>query len=311
DAPKEMKEATIDLHGRLIGIARFPRLRVLAWAGDQLYASRGYQLLRASVQDPSSALTWQPVADFHAEWRRQLSVMNGLTARLFRDSFHALAVLPSGGLVAAVPGAIVTLRRGETEFGRTHSILRGTRPLHITAVPDGTIYWGEYFDNSARDEVHVYASTDAGATWSVAYTFPKGAIRHIHNIVHDPWGNYFCVLTGDYGDECSVQGVLYPPKNRVDSSPILEVEDMALGSATKDFIRDEIKEQLGAAIDKFNPHGWRRFLYLAREWGILGTIATVIVGLLAISAAAIYQATARIGKEAIFETNTTRDLTDI
>src|ERR1035441_7294581 len=57
-----MKEATIDLHGRLIGIARFPRLRVLAWAGDQLYASRGYQLLRASVQDPSSALTWQPVA---------------------------------------------------------------------------------------------------------------------------------------------------------------------------------------------------------------------------------------------------------
>ena len=199
-----MKEATIDLHGRLIGIARFPRLRVLAWAGDQLYASRGYQLLRASVQDPSSALTWQPVADFHAEWRRQLSVMNGLTARLFRDSFHALAVLPSGGLVAAVPGAIVTLRRGETEFGRTHSILRGTRPLHITAVPDGTIYWGEYFDNSARDEVHVYASTDAGATWSVAYTFPKGAIRHIHNIVHDPWGNYLWVLTGDYGDECRI-----------------------------------------------------------------------------------------------------------
>ncbi len=89
-------------------------------------------------------------------------------------------------------------------FGRTHSILRGTRPLHITAVPDGTIYWGEYFDNSARDEVHIYASTDAGATWSVAYTFPKGAIRHIHNIVHDPWGDCLWVLTGDYGDECRI-----------------------------------------------------------------------------------------------------------
>jgi hypothetical protein len=199
-----MKEATIDLHGHLVGIARFPRLRVLAWSGDQLYASHGYQLLRASVQDPATGLTWTPVADFQPDWRRRLSAMNGLSARLFRDGFHALAVSPSGGLVAAVPGAIVTLGRGETEFRRTHPIVRGTRPLHITAVPNGPIYWGEYFDNSARDEVHVYASTDAGATWSVAYTFPKRTIRHIHNIVHDPWGNCLWILTGDYGEECRI-----------------------------------------------------------------------------------------------------------
>lgn len=199
-----MKETSIDLHGRLIGVARFPRLRALAWSGDQLYGSRGYQLMHASVQNSSPDLTWQPVAQFHAEWRRRLSVMNGLSARLCRDGFHALAVLPSGGFVAAVPGAIVALRPGETEFRRTHSILRGTRPLHITAAPGGPIYWGEYFDNNAREEVHVYASTDSGATWSVAYTFPKGAIRHIHNIVHDPWRDCLWVLTGDYGDECRI-----------------------------------------------------------------------------------------------------------
>ena len=127
-----------------------------------------------------------------------------LTARLFRDGFHALAILPSGALVAAVPKAIVTLRPGDTEFRQTHAILRGTRPLHITAVPGGTIFWGEYFDNPAREEVHIYASTDAGATWSVAYTFPKGAIRHVHNIVHDPWEDCLWVLTGDYGDECRI-----------------------------------------------------------------------------------------------------------
>jgi hypothetical protein len=114
--------------------------------------------------------------------------MNALTMRLFRDGFHALAVLPSGALVAAVPGAMVTLRPGGTEFRPSHTILRGTRPLHITAVPGGAIYWGEYFDNPARDKVHIYASTDAGAGWSVAYTLPKGAIRHIHNIVHGSLG---------------------------------------------------------------------------------------------------------------------------
>ena len=188
----------------LIRVARFPKLRVLAWDKDSLYASRGYDLLRARILNPSDRLNWNPVAKFRPGLRRRLSVRNALTARLFRDGFHALAVLPKGGLVAAVPGAIISLHPRETEFRITHAITRGTRPLHITAIPSGTIYWGEYFDNSQRDEVHIYASTDGGMTWAVAYTFPKRAIRHVHNIVHDPWGDCLWILTGDYGDECRI-----------------------------------------------------------------------------------------------------------
>ena len=205
----QIKEPYVDRNGRLSSIARFPGVRALAWCGDVLYGSRGYQVVRARIQNPSDNLSWDPVAEFRPPLRRRMSVRNGLTARLFRDGFHALAVLPpsgpaTAGLVAAVPGAIVTLRPGETEFRATHTIVRGTRPLHITAVPSGAIFWGEYFDNKARDEVHIYASTDAGATWNVAYTFPRGAIRHVHNIVHDPWDDCLWVLTGDYGDECRI-----------------------------------------------------------------------------------------------------------
>jgi hypothetical protein len=183
--------------------ARFSNLRALAWSGDQLYASRGYQLLRARIQNLNS-ITWETVATFRPALRRRLSMLTNLSARLFRDGFHALAVLPSGALVGAVPGAVVTLRPNETEFRTTHAITRGTRPLHITAVPGGAVFWGEYFDNPQRDEVHIYASIDGGERWSIAYTFPKGAIRHVHNIVHDPWGNCLWVLTGDYGDECRI-----------------------------------------------------------------------------------------------------------
>jgi hypothetical protein len=185
-------------------VARFPNLRALAWSGDDLYASRGYQLLRARIHDPSAGLIWQPVAHFRAPWHRQVTAASGLTARLFRDGFHSLAVLPSGGLVGAVAGAMVTLPPNENRFHVTHRITRGTRPLHITVVPSGTTYWGEYFDNAARDEVHIYASTDGGATWAVAHTFPKRAIRHVHNIVYDQWADCLWVLTGDYGDECRI-----------------------------------------------------------------------------------------------------------
>jgi hypothetical protein len=206
-APSSMTPPNQGHAWELARVARFPRLRALAWSGDDLYASRGYQLLRSKIlqpEVPSANLSWQPVASFRPAWWRHGSAAMRLSSRLFRDGFHALAILPSGGIVGAVPGAIVTLRPGESEFRATYAITRGTRPLHITSVPGGAVYWGEYFDNAARDGVHIYASTDGGVTWNVAHTFPKGAIRHVHNIVHDPWGDCLWVLTGDYGDECRI-----------------------------------------------------------------------------------------------------------
>jgi len=184
-------------------VNRIRGARALTWCGDYLYVAQGYQVLRAHVQDPSR-LAWSPVARFRPTLRRRITVVNRLTSRLFRDGFHALAVLSTGGIVGAVAGAIVSLLPGESEFSVTHPIHRGTRPLHVTAVPGGRVYWGEYLDNAARSEVHIYASADDGLTWDVAYTFPKGAIRHVHNIVHDPWEDCLWVLTGDYGDECRI-----------------------------------------------------------------------------------------------------------
>jgi hypothetical protein len=191
----------------LAQVARFPRLRALAWSGNYLYASRAYQLLRAEIsqeQIPTNDVAWHPVASFRPPWWRRGSAATRLGSRLFRDGFHALALLPTGEIVGAVPRAMVTLRPGEPEFRTTHAITRGTRPLHIASVPSGAVYWGEYFDNSAREEVHVYASTDGGVSWNVAYTFPKKAIRHVHNIVYDAWGDCLWILTGDYGNECRI-----------------------------------------------------------------------------------------------------------
>lgn len=183
---------------------RVPGVRALGWCEDVLYASRGYELLRARINNAERCLNWETVAKFQPPLKRRISVQNRLTARLFRDGFHALAILPTGALVGAIPGAIITCNSKESEFHVTHAITRGTRPLHITAVPNGTVYWGEYFDNPQRDAVHIYGSNDGGESWHVAYAFPKSYIRHVHNIVYDRWANCLWVLTGDYGDECRI-----------------------------------------------------------------------------------------------------------
>lgn len=186
----------------LTRVASFPGLRALAWCGNDLYGSRGYELVRARVDD--GCVRWAPVAQYQPKWWRSLTASSRLTFRLVRDGFHALAVLSSGHIVAAVPGAIVTLLPEEKQFQVSHRVMRGTRPLHIVATPDDRLFWGEYFDNAQRDEVHIYASTDRGGTWEVAYTFPKSTIRHVHNIVHDPWENCLWILTGDDGSECRI-----------------------------------------------------------------------------------------------------------
>lgn len=186
----------------LTSTAKFPRLRALAWDGSVLYGSRGYDLLRADMSAPQTV--WRAVASYQREWWRQWSSGSRLAFRLLRGGFHALAVLPSGHLVAAVAGAIITAAPQARTFRISHRITRGTRPLHFAVTHEGHVFWGEYFDNPQRDEVQIYGSVDCGASWQVAYTFPKKSIRHVHNIVFDEWEKCLWVLTGDDGEECRI-----------------------------------------------------------------------------------------------------------
>jgi hypothetical protein len=199
--PGHSAAATVS-EGALTLIDRLPGFRVLAWHGGALHASRGYEVVRGAANN--GQMQWQTVGRYRPSAWRSLTSKNRTASRLLRDGFHALAVTPGGHVVAAVPGAIVTLLPGQSEFAVTHRITRGTRPLHLTATPDGRVFFGEYFSNDQRDEVHIYASQDEGQTWQPAYTFPKGAVRHVHNIVYDRWQHCLWIFTGDYGDECRI-----------------------------------------------------------------------------------------------------------
>jgi len=194
---------------KLRRVAAWRGIRVLAWDGDVLYACRGYQIVRLRITPQiGESAEWEGVAHFRPVWWRNLTSRTKLSYRLVRDGFHALTILgrPSGNpaMVGVVPGALVTRIPDSDEFHVTHRVRRGTRPLHVTAVPSGNIYWGEYFDNREHAEVHIYASTDHGRTWQKAYTFSAGSIRHVHNIVYDRWGDCLWILTGDEGAECKV-----------------------------------------------------------------------------------------------------------
>lgn len=123
--------------------------------------------------------------------------------RLLRGGIHSLIRVPDG-LVAIIKGKVLFAPEREEQLIEVFKIPSGSRPLGLATTPDGAIYFGEYFGNPYRDEVHVFASFDSGRSWEVCYTFKKGAIRHIHNIIYDPYRKGLLVLTGDEDSECKV-----------------------------------------------------------------------------------------------------------
>lgn len=84
----------------------------------------------------------------------------------------------------------------------------GIRPLAMTYVNsvdgfDDGIYFGGYVHNFDKEPVSIYKryGTDK---WDVVYTFPKGAINHVHNVIPDSYRNCVWIFTGDFGDSAAI-----------------------------------------------------------------------------------------------------------
>lgn len=175
------------------------RLRVLHVSDGSVLAARGLDLLVSRDGGRSfahRARAWRSLEE------RALA-LTPLVSRLMRVGIHGVLPQPNGGLVAIVRGSVMHCDPGADRFTVAHRVTRGTRPLNVCRAESGRLYFGEYFGNAARHEVHVYGSDD-GRTWDVAFTFPRGAVRHVHAIVHDPYRRGLWVLTGDDGREAGI-----------------------------------------------------------------------------------------------------------
>jgi hypothetical protein len=65
------------------------------------------------------------------------------------------------------------------------------------------IYFGEYFENKAKETVHVW-QRDTDGQWRIYSTFPADTIEHVHNIVVDTYRNRLLILTGDFGESSGI-----------------------------------------------------------------------------------------------------------
>ena len=174
---------------------------ILRVEGRTLFASRGYRILRSSDFGKS----WQEDGRLPVSWWRKLSGVSPWLGRVTRGGvFH---VLPQGdgARIGIGPKLIARAEPDSSEYRRVFRFPRGFRPLNLCQAPGGKIYWGEYFLNFRRSEsVRIFESDDGGRTWRSVFTFPPGAVCHVHRIVHDPHGDALLVCTGDRDRESAI-----------------------------------------------------------------------------------------------------------
>jgi len=187
--------------GPSLKIARTCKGRAVYTQSDgTLYLSRHYEI-HASRDDGG---TWTRVTAMPRSPVRRLAELSRLACRALRHEVRAFLVLSDGRYVAANREWVFHAAPGDTWMTPSRMDAAGhgvMPPMALGAGPGDRVLWGEYGPNRERREMRLFVSDDGGRTHEVAYVFPPGEIRHVHNVVFDPKIEAYWVLAGDHGTD--------------------------------------------------------------------------------------------------------------
>lgn len=140
--------------------------------------------------------------------KERLLGWSGMLSRLLRFGVRAVISLDSNNLVLSIGNMLYELNLETGRLSNGYFCGEGVRPLiftnirNVEGVEDG-IYFGGYLGNMSKSPVNIYRRIGEDQ-WEIVYTFPHGAINHVHNIVSDPFRNCLWIFTGDFGEAAAI-----------------------------------------------------------------------------------------------------------
>ncbi len=115
-----------------------------------------------------------------------------------------LAVFKGNVCFFSCHGTIYQYTWGNKKVTKAHLFRKGmNNPIclfelkDLCGFQDGIIY-GEYWANPNGEEVNIYQMLNG--QWIEKYSFPKGAITHIHGFAKDTLHDRLLILTGDFDE---------------------------------------------------------------------------------------------------------------
>ena len=181
---------------------QFNNFRVHLVRNSVLYASKGYALYK-KFDDVD---IWHKIITLKTDSFHRILSKFKLPSRLFRAGIHNIIPLSSGTLLVIAQGKFYRLSENDSKIEIVHRLRYGRRPLlqGCCIDPSDNIYYGEYWMNSQRREVHIYQGINDGREWKIICTFPPHSIRHVHCAQYDPFTGWLWLATGDREKECKI-----------------------------------------------------------------------------------------------------------
>ncbi len=131
-----------------------------------------------------------------------------LATRLLRFGVRSAVALDSNYIVYSIGNKLCELNLTNGEISKGWSFGERIRPLIFSEVKgvdgfqDG-IYFGGYLVNMDKKPVNIYKRIGKDQ-WDSVYTFPQGAINHVHNVVADPYRQCLWIFTGDFDESAAI-----------------------------------------------------------------------------------------------------------
>jgi hypothetical protein len=186
------------------------------WRLDELTAWRGYsfewaeggKLLVTCRRDVCEAddcfATPHRLAALPMPWWQAAAASLRPIQRLLRLMFYNLVPVKNGTFLVSFGKRVAVIENGE--FHAVSGIRRACRILRgaCADADDGGLFFGEYVNNPARDEIFIYRLDALARRSEVAYAFPPRSIRHVHGVYRDPYTSELWCLTGDRPHECQM-----------------------------------------------------------------------------------------------------------
>lgn len=184
-------------------ITRFsrPEAETCEYIGPEgVYWSRGPVILHSETL--SGPVT--PVAHIPRPMVRAVLASTRLGRRLARETVYIILPMGDGSLFFSYGTQQGIIRDGQVTF--LLGMVQGSRILRdgCARLPDGSIIFGEYFNNADREVVRVYRIAIGATQVEEVFQFAPGEIRHIHAVNWDPVANRVVVTAGDIDDECRI-----------------------------------------------------------------------------------------------------------
>jgi len=173
--------------------------KILCLNVDKLFTTRGYSIGKYSQNGKRIAYVGDLKDPKYAKFAG-----HKLSRRLLRAEVTSLYELHDGSIMAVAKKGLFKSSTEGGDLQKVFAMPRGSKPLNLCILPNGHIFFGEYFQNMEKDAVNIYGSMDNGMTWQVVYSFSKGSVNHVHGLFHDSYTQRMWVLTGDRENECII-----------------------------------------------------------------------------------------------------------